>query len=168
MESDGQHNPHEQELDNRLAEFADRVMVGATEQHPTVKPMDPRAEKMLQESDEAEIEALEETILSFYSAVKAARPDPAAVARIEAGVKTEWQGPAQTGWKSWFSTFQTGFKLQAVVAVAIITIVLLTVSLIRPDGGTLVGTASGYPAWAFFVLVIAGIVIFILFKKDRP
>jgi anti-sigma-K factor RskA len=161
MTSNSQNDLQDQELDNRLADFADQVMNGMIGQIPF------EAEKEAQESEKAEIAELKKTILRFHAAVKAAQPDPATAARIASRVKIGSKKPVQAWWKSWLGTFQPGFKPQAALAVAMVVVVLVAASLIKPGAGELAGTAIGFPTWALVLFIgIVVIVIIVIFKKN--
>lgn len=153
MMNNTQDNFHDQELDNRLAEFADRVIA--------------ETEKETDENEESEMAKLKETVLRFHTAVKASQPDPAVAERIEARIKAEWKKAAQPWWKSWLVAFQTAFKPQTALAAATLAIALLAVSLLSPAATEVTGAALDFPAWAPLLFIIAVVVILIIFKKDQ-
>jgi hypothetical protein len=138
--------PSEQELDQQLASFADQLL-------------DKRGEHEV--SGDAGMNGLEETIIQLNTAAQAARPDPAASARMRKNIMAQWQKPAPS-WQLNFSWLRYALAASAAL------FILAAAFLLTSNGETLTGAAQGSWLWPAG-LVIAGIIliIVILRKEDQ-
>jgi hypothetical protein len=168
MKSDGTSTTGEGELDARIAAFADRVIGDKSAQGSVIKPVETETEKEIGENMAlAEMAELEETILRFNAAAKAARPDPAAAARISAGVRAAWKKPQGLGWAARLNAFNLSQRLPVYLA-AVLVVVLLAAGLLMQSGtGELTGAALELPLWTPFLLIVGIIIIFVILRKDR-
>ncbi len=142
---------HEQQLDDQLSEFTDRVLSGKNE------------ESMQEIMAQDELVELQQAVLFMKSAAQKARASGEADARIRNRLMMEWRKTRQAdrptqkrfGW-NWSMprlAFAGGF---------VVLILLSIVTLLDPAETSLTATAEGSQAWSP-ILIIAGIVFIVLF-----
>jgi hypothetical protein len=138
---------NEQNLDNQLADFADKISDGLETQDAMT---------------ETELVELQDTIRQVQFAVKAARPDRATADRIHKQLLKEWKKdhPAWT-------LFGQQPRLILTTSLVIVITLFAASQWLDPGEGQIVGTATEIPGSAllFFGIVLA--LIFVIYWNIR-
>ena len=160
-----------QNLDNLLADFADGLLGEGHVDSLTIQ--------------NAELMALQETVMLLKRALVDELPDVAMSARIRGNLAAEWEAQKTqdkirlsntTG--NWYKKLQKQLNLRSLFAprtfafgfAAVALVVLVVVFLINPDIGTeVVGSAIGPAGWlpAAIVLISAGILGLFMYLRSR-
>jgi anti-sigma-K factor RskA len=147
---------HEQQLDEQLSEFADRVLSGGSE------------EGMEKIANEEEMAKLQKTVLLMKAVAQQARTNPEAKARIHERLTAEWRKTRQVelkkpktfnwNWNSPHIAFAGGFIALIMIGIA---------TLFIPTGIPLTAAANGLQSWSLFLIVLGIGIIFLLFWLNR-
>ena len=142
----------DQQLDNQLSEFTDRVLSS-----------DENAAKVKEGINQDELMELQKTVLRLKTAVQTARISDMTNARIRSRLLEEWKNnrQAEPHAPKRFILKWTLPRIAMAGGLAILIIfVIFSITLFTPSAATLTGTADELQVWSP-LLILAGIVIIV-------
>jgi hypothetical protein len=147
----------DQQLDNLLSEFTDQVLSS-----------DEIEAKMLEVTNQDELDELRKTVLRMKAAVQMARTSDTTNARIRTRLLQEWketrraerQSPKRFVWNWSLSRLALAGGFAVFIVFGVIT-------LIVPSTTPLIGTADGSHVWSPLFILVGIIIIALLLWRDR-
>jgi hypothetical protein len=144
----------DQQLDNQLSEFTDRLLAGKKELRTP------------ETVNESELEDLKKSVRRMKAATQQALPDAAVTARVRSRVLGQWKQTTRQPGKSIFKGFFQPLPRFAMASGLVVMLILIT-GLFFPTTVPLIATAEGFQSWAP-VLILTGVVaIIVLLWMDR-
>ena len=140
----------DQQLDDQLSEFTDRVL--STDKNEVI------LQKAMNQDELAE---LQKNVLSLKGAVQTARTGEVTNARIRTRLLDEWKKTRQADHQA-PKHFVWNRSLQriAVIGGLAVLIILGVIKLFIPSGPSLIGTADALQSWSP-LLILAGIIVIV-------
>jgi len=162
--------PDAPDLDQQLANFTDAALSGA--QLETQEMM----------TQNQELRALQETVLRLQRAFGTRAPDEAMANRVRSNLIAAWRQQqsdlqAESWWQRWSRRIaggQTGRAWRPIYALAVVIVVILSMTLLfpgspAPGGGGLPGAAGGLggliPAMLILGVVLVAVCIWLIRRK---
>jgi hypothetical protein len=143
---------HEQQLDDQLSEFTDRVLSGENE------------EIMAQD----ELVELQKAVLLMRSAAQKARASSEADAHIRGHLMTEWKKVRQAErQKSKGFNWNWNMPRLALAGGFAVLILISVVSLLSPAETPLTATANGSQSWTPAIVILGIVIIVFIFWRNR-
>jgi sterol desaturase/sphingolipid hydroxylase (fatty acid hydroxylase superfamily) len=152
--------PHEQQLDDQLSEFTDRILSGETEMN---------MDEALNQAELAELAELQKTVVRMKAAAQAAHPSEATNTRIRSNLLLEWKQGRQAETirprrLSWPWSLPRMVLAGGLVVLSVFGIIAL---FFTPIVAPLIGAAEGSPVWALLFIAVGIIIIALLLWLDH-
>jgi anti-sigma-K factor RskA len=147
----------DQQLDNLLSEFTDQVLSS-----------DEIEAKVLEVTNQDELDELKKTVLRMKAAVQMARTSDTTNARIRTRLLHEWketrqaerQAPKRFVWNWSLSRLALAGGLAVLIILGVTTLLI-------PSTTPLIGTANGSQVWSPLFILVGIIIIAVLLWHDR-